>query len=140
VKEFNLDNGRGLLPPADPTAENILGEAWTDYVNSLSEVPVLDMKDSTSSLLLKTLKDTFKQQFSDLIDDVNFPKWLSERKAWSDGKNGSILIGTAEDTYILDDSTGFFDKIERIEGIITDKNDKKINKYMAKIKKTLRSI
>ena len=27
-----------------------------------------------------------------------------------------------------------FDKIERIEGIITDKNHKKINKYMAKIK------
>ena len=54
------------------------------------------MEGSTSSLVVQTLKDTFKQQFSDIMDDLNFPKALSEKQAWSDGKNGTILIGTAE--------------------------------------------
>ena len=144
LKKFDLTRNRTKengIAPLEPTAATILNETtWTKYVNSLSEVPVIDMEDS--NVLVETIKDAFTQQFSDLKDDLNFPKWKDEMQAWSDGKKGSVLIGYNNKTYRLDDRFGIatFDKIERITGILTDKNHKKINKYMANIKETLRSI
>lgn len=142
LKEFHFVDKRAGNAP-EPTPENITTDkTWRDYVNSIQEIPELSKE---GSMVVQTFKDAFKQTYSDMVGDVRFIKAYKEKQAWSDGKDGTILIGNKNKTYRLDHYHDFitFDKIESYDTILSDVfptiiNPKK-NEYLKRIKETLLS-
>ena len=138
LKEFHfVDERDGNV--AEPTDENIAtDETWRDYVNSIQEIPELSKE---GSMVIQTFKDAFTQTYSDMVGDVRFIKAYREKNAWSDGKNGTILIGVGNDTFNVKGENGnvTFPKIETFN-IVKDIDTKKKDKYLKKIKNTLLSI
>ena len=143
LTEFGFNQERtktnGVAPP-EPTPENITTDkTWRDYVNSIQEIPELSKE---GSMVIQTFKDAFTQTYSDMVGDIRFIKAYREKQAWSDGKNGTILLGNKNKTYTLDDDLDIvtFDAIESYDDLLTNLNNPKKDKYLKKIKKTLLSI
>ena len=142
LKEYELDknraNGENMLrAPEEPTPENITtGATWKNYVNSLQVIPELSKE---GAMVVETIKDAFKQQFSDIKEIKQMRK---EKQSWSDGKKGTILVGSNNKTFRLDDSWNIvtFDKIETFNNIVPDVTNPKKNEYLKRIKDTLLSI
>jgi hypothetical protein len=138
LKEFHfVDERDGNV--AEPTDENIAtDETWRAYVNSIKEIPELSKE---GSMVVQTFKDAFTQTYSDMVGDVRFIKAYREKNAWSDGKNGTILIGVGNNTFNVkgDGNDATFPKIETFN-IVKDIDTKKKDKYLKKIKNTLLSI
>ena len=118
----------GQVPPRPKTDnidasddKNITNEiCWTNYVQSLDAIPllykgVLDVSDP-----LKEVDPSFwKAQF----DKVKFWKGAQEIKSWGDGKDGQILFGSGNDTYVLNDSK--FEKVTPPNPSITSVSENK---------------
>lgn len=125
LKEFGLDKERlanqaNQVPPepkvtnsTENVAGNLMEEAtWRAYIRSLSPKAIIKKEKG----LGKTLLDSFTGQFTKVAEDINFPKSYREMNAWSDGKNGKILIGANRRTYMIgsDDSNITFSEIEKL--------------------------
>jgi hypothetical protein len=144
LKEFKFVEDRvNERDVPEPTPENITtDDTWRDYVNSIQEIPELSKE---GSMVIQTFKDAFTQTYSDIIDVGNLPKTYREKQAWSDGKDGTILIGNKNKTYRLDHYHDFitFDKIESYDDLFPDMYHYIIpqkNEYLKRIKETLLSI
>ena len=144
LKEFHfVDHRENELDVPEPTDFTITNnETWRNYVNSIQEIPELSKE---GSMVVQTFKDAFKQTYSDMVGDVRFIKAYKEKQAWSDGKDGTILIGNKNKTYRLDHYHDFitFDKIESYDDLFPDMYHYIIpqkNEYLKRIKETLLSI
>jgi hypothetical protein len=135
---------KGTVPPK-PTAKTLNDDTWAAYVNSLSGVPPIDALKKTT--LGGALKDALSSAWEDQKDKMKFWKGISERKNWSDGKNGQILFATSENTFSMKDN-GIIEEVTSFESstskpsdannIIGDKNKKSLEGYVEKLRKALR--
>ncbi len=141
MEELKLDTNRAgdPLPPAKPTKENIADDAvWTAYVGSLRMMPELTLPKPGGI-------DFVDEFFKPTVDDftaifLNRP--YQEMKSWNDGNNGSILIGTNDETYIVkgENENATIGKIESFAPHYleaTDVEDDVVKKFFDRIKETL---
>jgi len=136
-------DSKGTVPPK-PTAETLNADTWGAYVNSLSGIPPIDALKKTT--LGGALKDAVKGAASDQLDKIKFWKGISERKTWSDGKNGQILFSAGENTFFVKKNgigivTSFEQSISKpsdANNIIGDKNKESLEGYVEKLRKALR--
>ena len=131
--------------PEKPTAETLNAKTWAAYVNSLSGVPPIDALKKTT--LGGALKGAVSSAWEDQKDKMKFWKGISERKTWSDGKNGQILFAASENTFSMKDNgtieevTSFEQSISKpsdANNIIDDKNKKSLEGFVEKLRKALR--
>lgn len=102
--KLNEDNqpAKNGKVPEKPTAKTLTDATWTAYVNSLSGVPPIDaLKESTFG---SAMKDAFVGTIKDEFSKKKFWSAISERKNWSDGKNGQILFASSKDTFCINDN------------------------------------
>ena len=130
--------------PEKPTAESLTDDTWAAYVNSLSGVPPIDALKKTT--LGGALKGAVSSAWEDQKDKMKFWKGISERKTWSDGKNGQILFAASENTFSMKDNgtieevTSFEQSISKpsdANNIIDDKNKKSLEGFVEKLRKAL---
>ena len=97
TKDTRIKDKNGNLPD-DPTVDNITDDGiWKAYVESLNGVPKLE-KDKWSTIG-GALKGAFDEAKSDQWKKIAFWKDLAEKKTWGEGKNGSILFASGDNTY-----------------------------------------
>ena len=128
------------LSPA--TAGNIMHDVtWRKYVKSLSGVPPISKATDT---LGGAVKGAVKGVIDDMYETANLKKSYHEWYAWGDGKKGSILIGSADDTFELRGNE--FKKVEDVlkpslkslNGSTLDDSEKeKVEAFVKKIKGAL---
>jgi hypothetical protein len=143
LDDQGLANPNGNVPEK-PTLGNLTDNAWAAYVNSLSGVPPIDALKKTT--LGGALKDALSSAWEDQKDKMKFWKGISERKNWSDGKNGQILFTAGDDTFYMKGVEG--DKVTSFEQSISnpsdanntigDKNKESLEGYVEKLRKALR--
>ena len=129
--------------PEKPTAESLTDDTWAAYVNSLSGVPPIDALKKTT--LGGALKGAVSSAWEDQKDKMKFWKGISERKTWSDGKNGQILFTAGNDTFCMAGNkdqkvTSFEQSISNpsdANNIIGDKNKESLEGYVEKLRKAL---
>ena len=129
--------------PEKPTAETLNAKTWAAYVNSLSGVPPIDALKKTT--LGGALKGAVSSAWEDQKDKMKFWKGISERKTWSDGKNGQILFTAGNDTFCMAGNkdqkvTSFEQSISNpsdANNIIGDKNKESLEGYVEKLRKAL---
>ena len=131
--------------PQKPNVDNVNSDAWAEYVNSLSGVPPIDaLKESTFG---SALKGAVSSAWEDQKDKMKFWKGISERKTWSDGKNGQILFATSKDTFCMNDNgigvlpspiEASISKPSDANNIIGDKNKESLEGYVEKLREALR--
>ena len=130
--------------PEKPTLGTLTDNAWAAYVNSLSGVPPIDALKKTT--LGGALKDALSSAWEDQKDKMKFWKGISERKNWSDGKNGQILFTAGNDTFCMAGNadqkvTSFEQSISNpsdANNTIGDKNKESLEGYVEKLRKALR--
>ena len=130
--------------PEKPTAESLDENTWAAYVNSLSGVPPIDALKKTT--LGGALKGAVSSAWEDQKDKMKFWKGISERKTWSDGKNGQILFTAGNDTFCMAGNkdqkvTSFEQSISNpsdANNIIGDKNKESLEGFVEKLRKALR--
>jgi hypothetical protein len=128
------------LSPAN--AGNIMHDVtWRKYVMSLSGVPPISKATDT---LGGAVKGAVKGVIDDMYETANLKKSYHEWYAWGDGKKGSILIGSADDTFELRGNE--FKKVEDVlkpslkslNGSTLDDSEKeKVEAFVKKIKGAL---
>jgi hypothetical protein len=130
--------------PEKPTAESLTDDTWAAYVNSLSGVPPIDALKKTT--LGGALKGAVSSAWEDQKDKMKFWKGISERKTWSDGKNGQILFTAGNDTFCMAGNkdqkvTSFEQSISNpsdANNIIGDKNKESLEGFVEKLREALR--
>ena len=130
--------------PEKPTAESLDENTWAAYVNSLSGVPPIDALKKTT--LGGALKGAVSSAWEDQKDKMKFWKGISERKTWSDGKNGQILFTAGNDTFCMAGNkdqkvTSFEQSISNpsdANNIIGDKNKESLEGFVEKLREALR--
>ena len=144
LDEQGQANPKGNVPEK-PTLGTLTDNAWGAYVNSLSGIPPIDALKKTT--LGGALKDAVKGAASDQLDKIKFWKGISERKTWSDGKNGQILFATSKDTFCMNDNgigvlpspiEASISKPSDANNIIGDKNKESLEGYVEKLREALR--
>lgn len=138
-----LPDPKGTVPPK-PTLGTLTDGAWAAYVNSLSGIPHIDALKKTT--LGGALKDAVSSAWEDQKDKMKFWKGISERKTWSDGKNGQILFTAGNDTFCMagnkDQKVTSFEsstsKPSDANNIIDDKNKESLEGYVEKLREALR--
>ena len=142
LDDQGLANPNGNVPEK-PTLGTLTDNAWAAYVNSLSGVPPIDALKKTT--LGGALKDALSSAWEDQKDKMKFWKGISERKNWSDGKNGQILFTAGNDTFCMAGNedqkvTSFEQSISNpsdANNIIGDKNKESLEGYVEKLRKAL---
>ena len=124
------------------TEGNIMHDVtWRTYVKSLSGVPPISKATDT---LGGAVKGAVKGVIDDMYETANLKKSYHEWYAWGDGKKGSILIGSADDTFELRGNE--FKKVEDVlkpslkslNGSTLDDSEKeKVEAFVKKIKGAL---
>ena len=85
--------------------------------------------------------------WEDQKDKMKFWKGISERKTWSDGKNGQILFATSKDTFCMNDNgigvlpspiEASISKPSDANNIIGDKNKESLEGFVEKLREALR--
>lgn len=130
--------------PEKPTLGTLTDGAWAAYVNSLSGVPPIDALKKTT--LGGALKGAVSSAWEDQKDKMKFWKGISERKTWSDGKNGQILFTAGNDTFCMAGNkdqkvTSFEQSISKpsdANNIIGDKNKESLEGFVEKLREALR--
>ena len=131
--------------PQKPNVDNVNSDAWAEYVNSLSGVPPIGALEKLS--LGGALKGALTSAASEQLDKMKFWKGISERKTWSDGKNGQILFATSKDTFCMNDNgigvlpspiEASISKPSDANNILGDTEKETLEGYVEKLRKALR--
>ena len=143
LKEGSPDP-KGIVPQK-PNVDNVNSDAWAEYVNSLSGVPPIGALEKLS--LGGALKGALTSAASEQLDKMKFWKGISERKTWSDGKNGQILFATSKDTFCMNDNgigvlpspiEASISKPSDANNILGDTEKETLEGYVEKLRKALR--
>ena len=114
-------------------------------MNSLSGVPPIGALEKLS--LGGALKGALTSAASEQLDKMKFWKGISERKTWSDGKNGQILFATSKDTFCMNDNgigvlpspiEASISKPSDANNILGDTEKETLEGYVEKLRKALR--
>ena len=150
TKEMRIKLGKDNLPddkgqvPDDPTVDNITDDTmWQAYVKSLSGVPNLE-RDKWSTLG-GALKGAFDEAKSDQWKKIAFWKDLAEKKTWGEGKNGSILFASGDNTYqmkndelkVVTPLTSDIKHLSNANATLDNKDKKTLQGFIEKLQKAM---